>query len=716
MKPENIDLLTSLSAPALHPDGSRAVVAAVRPNFRNDSYTSQLWDVKVDGSGARRITQALGDRAPQFSPDGSVLAFLRKDSDGKPQVAIAPGDGGEARLITAAPLGVSSFTFSPDGKWIAFEAARPEEDRYGTTEGISGGQEDARRITTLQYRINGAGFTIDQRSGLYVLAVPLVDEEPYVELKGRAAKAEKKSASASAGKDVSQDVSQDPASGTPTVDETHLGVLGGEKGVPRAVLVTRIDTDAVAPEFSPDGAWLYFGAALHESAQTDLQFDVYRVPLERIFEHLLDDHVTLEVAAPELVTTTSGEVGMESARFGKDGILYALGGALGSTGTDFVGQPVGVYSLGDGTPGSEFRLLTDLNADDFSETSALVPAATAGVWAISRHRGSASPVLVTSQGAQRFDAGQRVVKGIAATQGGVVVITYSDPQTPADLASLTNGAYTRITDFGAALRDATSVIAPQEFTATASDGMEIHGWVFIPEGEGPHPVLLNIHGGPFHQHDWAFFDEPQVYAGAGYAVLHCNPRGSASYGLDHGKAIKGGMGTVDASDVLTFLEQAVASFPQLDGERLGVMGGSYGGYLSSWLIGHDHRFTAAIVERGCLEPYAFQGSSDIGWFFLGEYMGRDAEAQRRQSPYAAADNNTTPTFIIHSEEDYRCPFEQAQQYFTKLKLQGTEVEMLVFPGENHELSRNGTPFHRKQRFDAILEWWNRYLPVTSSDH
>jgi dipeptidyl aminopeptidase/acylaminoacyl peptidase len=227
-------------------------------------------------------------------------------------------------------------------------------------------------------------------------------------------------------------------------------------------------------------------------------------------------------------------------------------------------------------------------------------------------------------------------------------------------------------------------------------------------------VLLNIHGGPFAQFTGAWFDEAQVYAGAGYAVLMCNPRGSAGYGEAHGRAIKGRMGSVDFDDVLGFLDSALAAFPALDPDRLGIMGGSYGGYLTAWTIAHDHRFRAAIVERGFLDPVSFVGSADIGWFFPGEYTGWDPDAMRRQSPMACVDDVKTPTLIIHSEEDWRCPIEQAQRYYAALKLRGVETELLIFPGENHELSRSGTPHHRKQRFEHILRWWAQHLPTSGN--
>ena len=203
------------------------------------------------------------------------------------------------------------------------------------------------------------------------------------------------------------------------------------------------------------------------------------------------------------------------------------------------------------------------------------------------------------------------------------------------------------------------------------------------------------------------FDETQVLVDAGYAVVYCNPRGSAGYGRAHGRSIRQAMGTVDFADVIDFLEGAVAGDASLDGARVGIMGGSYGGYLTAWVIAHDHRFAGAIVERGFLDPVSFQGTSDIGSFFGDEYVGIDPDAIARQSPMAVVGQVTTPTLVIHSELDFRCPLEQATRYYSALKRQGTDAELLVFPGENHELTRSGQPRHRVERFDAVLDWWER---------
>jgi dipeptidyl aminopeptidase/acylaminoacyl peptidase len=233
-------------------------------------------------------------------------------------------------------------------------------------------------------------------------------------------------------------------------------------------------------------------------------------------------------------------------------------------------------------------------------------------------------------------------------------------------------------------------LVPRELTIEGRDGYPIHGWVAQPAGDGPVPVILQIHGGPYATYGIHLFDETQVLVEAGYAVVYCNPRGSAGYGTAHGRSIRGAMGTADFADVVDFLEGAASADSRLDGDRVGIMGGSYGGYLTAWVIAHDHRFAGAIVERGFLDPTSFQGTSDIGSFFGDEYVGTDPDAIARQSPMAVVGDVTTPTLVIHSELDFRCPLEQATRYFAALKRQGTDAELLVFPGENHELTRSGS--------------------------
>ena len=288
------------------------------------------------------------------------------------------------------------------------------------------------------------------------------------------------------------------------------------------------------------------------------------------------------------------------------------------------------------------------------------------------------------------------------TAGEVVIV---------ELSGGVAGPEAVLSDFGSAL--AAAGIRPYaELAAVSADGYPVHGWLVLPDGPGPHPVLLVVHGGPHAAFGPALFDEAQVYAAAGYAVVLGNPRGSASYGQLHGRSVIGALGTIDVDDLLALLDAALAR-PECDAGRVGVMGGSYGGFMTSWLCSHaPGRFTAAISERALNAWDSFAGSSDIGYYFAQAYVGADRDSQWRASPLAFADRVDVPLLIIHSEQDWRCPVEQAQRLFVALKLRGAEVEMLLFPGEGHELSRSGRPGHRHRRFDAILDWWGRYLPIS----
>lgn len=677
MKPAQLELMTTVSVPTISPDGRHAVVATSRPSFDSDGYVGQLWMLQLDGGAEpRRLTRGASDGAPRYSPDGSLLAFLRADAKGRPQVAIVRAGGGEPQLLTDRKLGVGSFVWSPDGTRIAFTSRTPEEGRYGTVEGVGAGAEDPRHITTLKYRGNGVGWMRDKIASIFVLDVPDPDGEPFISAVGRAAVAAKEAPGEA-----------------PT-------------GLPAARRLTGDDTDADEPAFSPDGTHIYYTAAHHEGADTDLRSMIYRVPVEQAAD--------AEAPTELVLGSEDGHVSYSTPAFSGDGsTLFALGAEVGPDGTDFVARCTGVHAVPvAGLPALDAALLTNTDDSDYGDVqSTLIAAGADAVLAFARVRGSGELHRISATGeVEVLVSGPRVITG-AAEADGTIVVSYADATSPGECGVLRDGAVVQLTDFAAGLRAGTRIVAGRELTVESKDGYPVHGWMFLPEGPGPHPVLLNIHGGPFSQYGWDYFDEAQVYAAAGYAVLQCNPRGSASYGRDHGLAIKGAMGTVDLDDVLAFFEGATAGEPSLDASRAGVLGGSYGGYLTAWTIANDHRFTAAIVERGYLDPFSFIGSSDIGWFFSEAYTGTDEASVIEQSPFAKLHQVKTPTLVMHSEEDYRCPLEQAQRYYVGLKRAGVDTEMLLFPGENHELSRSGTPWHRKARFEAILDWWDRHLPV-----
>jgi dipeptidyl aminopeptidase/acylaminoacyl peptidase len=405
----------------------------------------------------------------------------------------------------------------------------------------------------------------------------------------------------------------------------------------------------------------------------------------------------------ELLSTASN-LSVSDLAVASDGVIALLAADMGPSGIDFVAPGVALWLLEDGVP----RRLTDAESVDLGEVGSHITAVGDDFLVQDRTRGRVRLLRVTRVGDVDEVLGGDVEVGGHAAAGERIVASIATPTSSGELAIVEGGSSRIVSSFASPVE----AVVPQELTISGRDGYPVHGWLAKPAGEGPFPIVLQIHGGPYASYGIHLFDETQVLVDAGYAVVYCNPRGSAGYGRAHGRSIRGAMGTVDMTDVLDFLEGAIASDPSLDGARVGIMGGSYGGYLTAWIIAHDHRFAAAIVERGFLEPTSFQGTSDIGSFFGDEYVGTDPDAIARQSPMAAVGAVTTPTLVVHSELDFRCPLEQATRFYAALKRQGTDAELLVFPGENHELTRSGRPRHRVERFDAVLDWWRRHLPVS----
>lgn len=659
MLPEQLSLITTLGTPAIHPDGSWALVAVTRPDFDADEYTGQLWRIDLTGTDEpRRFTRGFRDSRPLFA--GDTVVFLRAEQGGKPQLWALPTGGGEAVQLTDCTLGVTDFDVSPDGTHVVYTARVPEEGRYGTVDGVSAGAEDPRHISTLKFQFNGVGYVTDKRSHVFVIEVPDLNAEPAITPVGRAKQA--------------------------------LGEQDAPSPFPVPRQLTDGDVDDTYPRFTPDGNAVLFVASRHDEADSDLRTQLYQVPLTGGEPTAISGQVT---ATAPVVS-------------GSD--IFFLGYDLGESGRDFVGKNTAVYLA---QPDAEPRRLTDASYD-IIETLALRPEG--GVYAIEEYRGTQRLLSVSPDGEIEVMVNDDVVvtSAVAVPDSDEVVAAVMTPTSTGELWRARAGSTPQVlTDFSASLREQTQVATPRELTATASDGYDIHGWALLPEGDGPHPVLLVIHGGPFAAYHSAWFDEAQVYVEAGYAVVMCNPRGSAGYGEQHGQAIKGAFGQRDYLDIMEFFDHALAELPQLDGERAGVMGGSYGGYMTAWIVGNTDRFRGAIVERGFLDPRSFVGSADIGWFFTHEYNTADPEVMDAQSPMHLTEKVTTPVFVVHSEQDLRCPLSQALRYYTQLKLAGVDTELLVFPGENHELSRSGTPWHRRQRFEAILAWWAKHLPLAT---
>jgi dipeptidyl aminopeptidase/acylaminoacyl peptidase len=299
--------------------------------------------------------------------------------------------------------------------------------------------------------------------------------------------------------------------------------------------------------------------------------------------------------------------------------------------------------------------------------------------------------------------------------GNRTAMAVSDPLTIGDVHVLEKGGVRkRVSRVNEELFSEVAVVEPEDFTFASFDGLKIQGWMIRPPNFDPKkkwPVILQIHGGPRAQYGCAYFHEFQLLAANGYVVVYANPRGSQGYGAGFAKAIVNDWGNLDAKDLMAAVD-AVAKKPWFDEKRVGVCGGSYGGYMTNWLVGHTDRFKAAITMRCVSNLFSFYGTSDMGPEDDKEFGGPaydDPANYARQSPISYVKNIKTPLLILHSEGDLRCPIEQAEQVYTMLKRMKRDVEFVRFPEENHDLSRSGRADRRVERLKHILRWWEEKL-------
>lgn len=671
MRAEHIESLVAVGRPTVAPDGTFAVFATSRPDIAANRNVGQLWRLDLPGGSLRRLTGGVSDAAPRLSPDGETVAFLRPDGDDRAQIHIVAAGGSEALRVTDAPLGVDQFAWSPDGAALAYTARIPEPGRYGTVPGLDAAAESPRRITGIRWHANGVGYIADRPAHVFVIDAPDLWAEPVYA----------------------------PAPVSPAAGATSAGTDAGDAHAPvglapgAARQLTYGSESHSSVVFTADGADILTVAESIEAQSRDLRAPVVAVRVDGSGERIL----VPPILSPSDIAVAS------------DGTVVMLASDPGPSGIDFVAPGVALWIL----DGPEPRRLTDPETIDLGEVGSHITPVGADFLVQNRARGEVQLLRVSRDGSTtRLRGGLEVVGHGADDAGERIVCAVATPRSAGEVLLLdADGVEARLlTSFGDEAATA-GIVKPRAHEIAGRDGYPVHGWVATPAGPGPFPVLLQIHGGPYSSYGVSLFDETQVLVSAGYAVVYANPRGSAGYGRAHGRSIRQSMGTLDLFDVLDFLDGVVAVDARLDGARVGIQGGSYGGYLTAWAIAHDHRFAAAIVERGFLDPVSFAGTSDIGSFFGHEYVGTDPDAIARQSPLAVVDRVSTPTLVMHSELDLRCPLEQATRYYSALKRQGTPAEMLIFPGENHELTRSGRPRHRVERFEAILEWWSRHLPV-----
>jgi dipeptidyl aminopeptidase/acylaminoacyl peptidase len=651
-----------VSDATVSPDGRAIAFVVTTLDEDRDEYLSNIWMVDVGpdaGRAPRRFTTGpKRDGAPRWSPDGRHLAFLseRDDSRGKKKPQLY--------VAPAAGGEPTRLTDLPNG--AGEPVWSPDSTRIAFVARVGGWQEPDREdekrkskpvrvITSLKYKLNGEGFVYDRRP--------------------------------------------------------HVFVVGVDGGPP--VQITSGDFVDVDPAWSPDSEWLAFASARHDDREVDDASDIWIVPAKG--------------GEPRRLTTTLGPAAQPA--WSPDGSTVAY---VGREAKHFLGGNLRLYTVPiagrtHGTEGGPSRCLTgDL---DRSLTPAVRP-----VWATdgsilfgTEDHGDAPVWRVAGDGRgkpHQVIGGPRWVTSLSASaDGATLAFTASDTASPADVfvANRDGGGERRLTDLNREWRAEVEARTVEHFTVERA-GMTIDGWVMRPfgfEAGRRYPALLNVHGGPHTQYGNHFFDEFQVYAGAGYVVIYANPRGSQGYGEAFTRAVVGDWGGGDYADIMTALDEALRRFDFIDPARLGVLGGSYGGFMTSWIVGHTDRFRAACSERAVNNQLTMFGTSDIGhWFQVietgGDLPWENVSAWLERSPLTYAARIGTPLLIVHSEDDLRCPVSEAEQLFVALKKLGRDVVFVRFPDENHELSRSGTPRHRLERFRIILDWFARHLGPTGA--
>jgi len=647
--------------PQLSPDNTHILYVINKPE--KEKYLSNIWLYDLANNTERQFTFSDNDKLPRFSPCGKSVAFVSKRS-GKNQLYVMPFDGGEATPLVEFRYGVKEFAWSPDGSKIAFTAnsldGQTVNDLFKLEEDdrdkeIKEQNDTCKKITNMKFKMNGlpgAGLIGEKNTHIFVVDVKT--------------------------KEVTQ--------------------------------ITESDRNDSTPVWQPNGKGLVF------SSNREEDFD-QNPRIRDLF------YVSLEDKKLKKLTNSDGSFGMP--QYSSDGkwiafygnksefdsatnntlyLLNTVNGEIKDLLPNF-DQTVGI------TAAMDMKLNAPIPGPVFSEDNQYI-------YITSSYHGNTHFYKVNRATGEI----KQITKGTLQVNNYCInkekaAVMYSGELFPNDLAliDLKTGNLERLTEVNKELLDECFISQPEEFWYESFDGTKIQGWVQKPYGfkEGEkYPLVINVHGGPHSMFTSSFFYEFQLMNAAGYVLLYVNPRGSQGYGQEFTNAVRGDYGGGDFKDIMSAFDYA-ETLPYVDKDNVGITGGSYGGFMTNWAVGNTNRFKAGVTLRSISNWVSFYGVSDIGYTFGESEVGctpwGNVAKMWDHSPLKYVEKVNTPLLIIHSEEDIRCPMEQADQFYIFLKRLGKEVEFLRFPHENHELSRSGMPKRRMARLDAIVNWFNDHL-------
>jgi dipeptidyl aminopeptidase/acylaminoacyl peptidase len=671
---------------AISPDGGQVAFTVKAANPRRDGYRHALWIVPTDGSAqARQLTLGINnDTTPRWSPDGRTLAFLsdretvlfkagagddpaRRElpKEGGTQVWLLPMDGGEGRQLTRLPQNAKDMRWSPNGKQLVVVSGARTAEREPERDPRLPPKPDTKLIDRLQYMLNGEGYIFEFPPKLWLVDVA----DGAARQLTRGDSKDESPAWSPDGKRIA--FTSNPHADADLTWRQDVFVIDVKGGRPQRMSGGRGNRAFELPVWSPDGRWI---AALgHRFAAKGSN----RVDIWRFRAGTTDDdgeNLTAEHDLEALALVNSDLFGFAPTRptWTPDGRSVM-----------FTAPVDGSHEL--------WRVSVDDRA---------VERLTVG-----RHYLSRPDFAASGDGGQRVAA----IRADATNPPDIVVL-----EVPAATVGKGGARHRQLTRLMAETWADVETVAPQERWHEL-DGRRMQGWFYpAPKREGkPAPVVLEIHGGPATLYGWSLMWEWQCIVASGMSVYASNPRGSQGYGQDFMSANYRDWGDGPMDDVMAGLD-ALIKDGLADGDRMGVTGGSYGGYLTSWIVGHTDRFKAAVSCRSVNDLTSEMLTGDIAGPLFGRYEyganpWDDPELYRLHSPMTYADRMNTPLLIQHSEKDLRTPITQGEELFTILRSMHKPVRFMRMPEESHDLTRGGAPFRRVDNVERIRDWFRHFL-------